>query len=124
MTESSRSAAAAERAPAPPMALLSRGAGESLSDQIVRSVSARIDDKRLRSGARMPSIRQFAATHGVSCFTVVASYDRLVAKGYLESRRGAGFFVRERSPLNPANARPRRPPPTRRSKRARSTWSG
>jgi DNA-binding transcriptional MocR family regulator len=100
MTESSRSAAAAERAPAPPMALLSRGAGESLSDQIVRSVSARIDDKRLRSGARMPSIRQFAATHGVSCFTVVASFDRLVAKGYLESRRGAGFFVRERSPLN------------------------
>ena len=100
MTQSSRSIAATERAPAPPMALLSRGAGESLSDQIVRSVSARIDDKRLRSGARMPSIRQFAATHGVSCFTVVASFDRLVAKGYLESRRGAGFFVRERSPLN------------------------
>ncbi len=100
MTQSSRSAAAAQHAPAPPMALLSRGAGESLSDQIVRSVSARIDDKRLRSGARMPSIRQFAATHGVSCFTVVASFDRLVAKGYLESRRGAGFFVRERSPLN------------------------
>jgi DNA-binding transcriptional MocR family regulator len=36
----------------------------------------------------------------VSAFTVVASYDKLVAKGYLESRRGAGFFVRERSPLN------------------------
>jgi DNA-binding transcriptional MocR family regulator len=100
MTQSSRSAAATQRAPAPPMALLSRGAGESLSDQIVRSVSARIDDKLLRSGARMPSIRQFAQTHGVSCFTVVASFDRLVAKGYLESRRGAGFFVRERSPLN------------------------
>jgi DNA-binding transcriptional MocR family regulator len=80
--------------------LLTRGSGESLIDQIVRSVSARIDDKVLRSGARMPSIRQFAATHGVSCFTVVASYDKLVAKGYVESRRGAGFFVRERSPLN------------------------
>ena len=80
--------------------LLTRGAGESLIDQIVRSVSSRIDDKLLRSGARMPSIRQFAATHGVSCFTVVASYDKLVAKGYVESRRGAGFFVRERSPLN------------------------
>jgi DNA-binding transcriptional MocR family regulator len=79
---------------------LSRDSGVSLIDQIVRSVSARIDDKVLRSGARMPSIRQFAATHGVSCFTVVASYDKLVAKGYVESRRGAGFFVRERSPLN------------------------
>ena len=79
---------------------LSRDSGESLIDQIVRLVASRIDDKVLRSGARMPSIRQFAATHGVSAFTVVASYDKLVARGYVESRRGAGFFVRERSPLN------------------------
>ena len=85
---------------APVLATLSRDAGESLIDQIVRAVSARIDDKLLRSGARMPSIRAFAAAHGVSAFTVVASYDKLVAKGYVESRRGAGFFVRERSPLN------------------------
>ena len=46
----------------------------------------------------MPSIRKFAALHHVSCFTIVASYDKLVAMGYLESRRGAGFFVRERAP--------------------------
>jgi DNA-binding transcriptional MocR family regulator len=85
---------------APFVALLSRDSGESLIDQIVRSIVARIDDKLLRGGARMPSIRQFAASHGVSCFTVVAGYDKLVAKGYLESRRGAGFYVRERSPLN------------------------
>jgi DNA-binding transcriptional MocR family regulator len=85
---------------APFVTLLSRESGESLIDQIARSVAARIDDKLLRSGARMPSIRQFAATHGVSPFTVVASYDKLVGRGYLESRRGAGFFVRERSPLN------------------------
>ena len=80
--------------------MLTRDSGESLIDQIVRQVAARIDDKVLRAGARMPSIRQFAASQGVSCFTVVASYDKLVAKGYVESRRGAGFFVRERSPLN------------------------
>jgi DNA-binding transcriptional MocR family regulator len=81
----------------PLVALLSRESGEPLSDQIVRSVAARIDDKVLRSGARMPSIRAFAQAHGVSPFTVVASYDRLVARGYLESRRGAGFYVRERA---------------------------
>jgi DNA-binding transcriptional MocR family regulator len=80
--------------------VLVRGAGESLIDQIVRLVATRIDDKLLRSGARMQSIRQCASSHGVSAFTVVAAYDKLVAKGYLESRRGAGFFVRERSPLN------------------------
>lgn len=81
----------------PLVALLSRESGEPLADQIVRSVAARIDDKVLRSGARMPSIRAFAQAHGVSPFTVVASYDRLVARGYLESRRGAGFYVRERA---------------------------
>ncbi len=84
----------------PMVSLLSRASGESLIDQIVRSVAARIDDRLLRSGARMPSIRQFAASHGVSCFTVVASYDKLVGQGYLASRRGAGFFVRARAPLN------------------------
>jgi len=79
----------------PSFALL-RDSGEPLADQIVRSVVARVDERLLRPGARMPSIRRFAADHGVSPFTVVASYDRLVAQGYLESRRGAGFFVRER----------------------------
>ena len=84
----------------PSLPLLSRASGETLIDQITRSLAARIDDKLLRGGARMPSIRQCAASLSVSCATVVASYDKLVARGYLESRRGAGFFVRERSPLN------------------------
>jgi len=84
--------------PAAPQ-VLSRAAGESLVEQIVRSVEARIDDKLLRTGARMPSIRQFAETHGVSRFTVVEAYDRLVAQGFLESRRGSGFYVRERAPM-------------------------
>lgn len=83
-------------------AVLSREGGVSLVEQIVRSIQTRIDDKLLRSGARMPSIRQFADTHAVSRFTVVEAYDRLVAQGYLESRRGSGFFVRERAPMQPA----------------------
>ncbi|NVD72645.1 PLP-dependent aminotransferase family protein [Duganella sp. BJB1802] len=92
----------------PIVGLLSRESGETLIDQIVRSVAARIDDRLLRGGARMPSIRAFAAAHGVSAFTVVAGYDKLVASGYLESRRGAGFFVREPAAmeLNLAQRRP------------------
>jgi DNA-binding transcriptional MocR family regulator len=94
------------KSPARPVRLttsqvLSRQSGETLVAQIVRSVEARIDDKLLRTGTRMPSIRQFADTHGVSRFTVVEAYDRLVAKGFLESRRGSGFYVRERSPMTP-----------------------
>lgn len=83
--------------PDPLLNLLVRGAGETLIDQIVRSLAARIDDKLLRGGARMPSIRQCAASMQVSCATIVASYDKLVARDYLESRRGAGFYVRERA---------------------------
>jgi DNA-binding transcriptional MocR family regulator len=79
--------------------LLSRDSGESLVAQIVRSVETRIDDRLLRSGARMPSIRQFSDTHAVSRFTVVEAYDRLVAGGFLESRRGSGFYVRERATI-------------------------
>ena len=79
--------------------LLSRDADTSLVEQIVRSIETRIDDKLLRTGARMPSIRHYADLNSVSRFTVVEAYDRLVAKGFLESRRGSGFYVRERSPL-------------------------
>lgn len=98
MTNTANSRKAPALAIATPQ-ILSRDSGESLVDQIVRSIEARIDDKLLRSGARMPSIREFADTHKVSRFTVVEAYDRLVAKGFLESRRGSGFFVRERSPM-------------------------
>jgi DNA-binding transcriptional MocR family regulator len=79
--------------------IVSRDSGGSLVEQIVRSVACRIDDKLLRTGSRMPSIRQFADEQKVSRFTVVEAYDRLVANGYLESRRGSGFFVRERASL-------------------------
>jgi len=79
--------------------MVSRDSGGSLVEQIVHSVACRIDDKLLRTGSRMPSIRQFADEQKVSRFTVVEAYDRLVANGYLESRRGSGFYVRERASL-------------------------
>jgi DNA-binding transcriptional MocR family regulator len=85
--------------PPPAPQPLSRDSDTSLVEQIVRSIETRISDRLLRTGARMPSIRQFADSHSVSRFTVVEAYDRLVAKGCLESRRGSGFYVRERSPL-------------------------
>ncbi|GAB3543527.1 PLP-dependent aminotransferase family protein [Noviherbaspirillum agri] len=106
MTSTAQLRKVADIAAAAPQ-VLSRESGESLVDQIVRSIESRIDDRLLRSGVRMPSIRQFAETHRVSRFTVVEAYDRLVAKGFLESRRGSGFYVRERSPSIVAAQGPR-----------------
>jgi DNA-binding transcriptional MocR family regulator len=72
---------------------VSRGGGQPLCDQIVAGVKRQIDDRHLRPGTRLPSIRNFAETHDVSRFTVVEAYDRLVAMGYLQSRRGSGFYT-------------------------------
>lgn len=67
-----------------------------LTDQIAAAVRGLIDDRILRPGMRLPPIRRLAEEQGVSRFTVVEAYDRLVAHGYLVSRRGAGFFVAPR----------------------------
>lgn len=54
-------------------------------DQLVR---------RLPAGTRLPSTRQLAADHGVGPVTVQSAIRRLVAGGLVETRPGAGNFVR------------------------------
>ncbi len=75
-----------------------------LVEQIVVGIRREIDERHLRPGTRVPSIRSFAEQHRVSRFTVVEAYDRLVAMGYLLSRRGAGFYAQSPQPL--AEGRP------------------
>jgi DNA-binding transcriptional MocR family regulator len=72
---------------------LSQNGDQPLVEQIVAGVKRQIDDRHLRPGSKLPSIRGFAADHGISRFTVVEAYDRLVALGYLQSRRGSGFYA-------------------------------
>ena len=80
----------------------------TLVDQLVQWGRRRIDERVFRPGMRMPSIRKLALDKGVSRFTVVEAYERLVAHGYLDSRRGSGFFVRERAaPALAASVGPR-----------------
>jgi DNA-binding transcriptional MocR family regulator len=66
---------------------------QPLVDQIVVGIKRQIDDRHLRPGSKLPSIRNFAETFSVSRFTAVEAYDRLVAMGYLQSRRGSGFYI-------------------------------
>ena len=72
---------------------IASNASTPLTDQIVFGIQGLIEQRQLRHGARLPSIRKFAQDHGVSRFTVVQAYDRLVAAGQLRSRQGAGFFI-------------------------------
>jgi DNA-binding GntR family transcriptional regulator len=86
---------------------VSHNSHQPLTEQIVVGVKGQIEDRHLRPGSKLPSIRSFAEAYGVSRFTVVEAYDRLVAMGYLQSRRGAGS-TRPRRPRRI----PRRPTPT------------
>ncbi|MGB6103496.1 MAG: PLP-dependent aminotransferase family protein [Pusillimonas sp.] len=70
-----------------------RNSSISLVDQLAEHLGARIRNHGLRAGMRLPSVRIMADQAGLSRFTVVQAYDRLVAQGMIQSRRGAGFYV-------------------------------
>jgi DNA-binding transcriptional MocR family regulator len=73
----------------------------TLTERIGAAILARIEDRSLAPGAKLPSIRAAAAEFAVSKSTVVEAYDRLVAAGRIEARRGSGFTVAtRRAPLS------------------------
>ena len=75
------------------MLVLRPDSSTPLVNQIIDGLRELIDNQTLKPGAKVPSIRAFAATYSVSTFTVVEAYDRLVAQGLLVSRGNAGFFI-------------------------------
>ncbi|WGS49185.1 PLP-dependent aminotransferase family protein [Paraburkholderia sp. D15] len=81
---------------------LERDSGVPLTEQIVTGVTTWIRTRTAHPGAKLPSIRQFAADYGVSRFPVIEAYDRLVSLGYVDSRHGSGFYVADRQPAGTA----------------------
>lgn len=72
---------------------LSRTHGQTLVEQVMEVLRTRIAGRKAAPGTKLPSIRQLADQLGVSRSTVVEAYDRLVAEGIVQSRRGSGFYV-------------------------------
>lgn len=62
------------------------------------SLERQIRDGVYRSGDKLPSLRETAASRGYGKNTVVAAFELLVSRGLVEPRRGAGFFVKETVP--------------------------
>jgi DNA-binding transcriptional MocR family regulator len=83
---------------------LSRQSTIPLVDQIAERITKLVQHGQLASGTRLPSIRKLAKLVGASPFTVVDAYDRLVARGLIESRAGRGFFVTPRREVAPLAA--------------------
>ncbi|MFL9923888.1 PLP-dependent aminotransferase family protein [Herbaspirillum lusitanum] len=75
---------------------LQRNTAARLVEQVADGLAQLIERGELRSGERLPSVRQLADSHSIGASTVVEAYEQLVARGLLLARRGAGFFVSAR----------------------------
>ncbi len=77
---------------------------------VMKAIRAKVASRALDANDRLPSIRSFATTMGVSPSTVVEAYDRLVAEGLIRARPGSGFYVSSTAlpPLALAQDQPQR----------------
>jgi len=82
--------------------ILDRAAGLPLHLQLAEQFRAAIRDGRLQAGHRLPSTRDLARDLSVSRSVAQAAYDQLHAEGWIEGRTGAGTFVTDVAPLQPA----------------------
>ncbi|TCC18851.1 PLP-dependent aminotransferase family protein [Kribbella speibonae] len=81
---------------------IDRDAGLPLHLQLAEQFRAAVLDGRLQAGHRLPSTRDLARELGVSRSVTQAAYDQLHAEGWIEGRTGAGTFVTDVVPLQPA----------------------
>ncbi len=72
---------------------LQRNTDTPMYRQIVNQVRDHIKEGTLRSGARLPPVRQVAAECHVTRLTVHSAYAELQAEGLVESHVGRGTFV-------------------------------
>lgn len=63
---------------------------------VAYELRAAIGDERFEPGARLPSERRLAKSFGVSRATIVSALNVLRGEGLIESKRGAGSWVRQR----------------------------
>ncbi|HEY3020846.1 MAG TPA: GntR family transcriptional regulator, partial [Solirubrobacteraceae bacterium] len=72
---------------------LDRDSELPLGVQLAWHLRSAVAAGELRSGARLPSVRELAATTGVNANTVRAVYARLEAEGLVATEHGRGTFV-------------------------------
>jgi len=76
------------------MISVDRQSDKPLHRQIYDSFRAMILERRLEPGQQIPSTRALADELGVSRIPLLDAYAQLLAEGFIESRPGAGTFVK------------------------------
>lgn len=69
----------------------------TLAQQVAAAISQQITDGALKTGDKLPSLREYMRLHGHSKNTVITAYENLTAEGWVEARHGQGFFVIKQS---------------------------
>jgi GntR family transcriptional regulator len=72
---------------------IERGSSTPVSRQIAEQIAALCAAGSLKTGDRLPSVRQLAQELTVNQNTVLRVYERLAADGLLDMRHGEGTFV-------------------------------
>ncbi len=72
---------------------ISEHSAETLQEQIIGQIRARILSGDLEADHALPSIRALAKELRVSVITVQRAYEQLLNEAIIYARRGKGFFV-------------------------------
>ena len=72
---------------------ISEQSSDTLQEQIIGQIRARILSNELEAEHALPSIRSLAKELRVSVITVQRAYEQLLNEKFIYARRGKGFFV-------------------------------
>jgi DNA-binding transcriptional regulator YhcF (GntR family) len=72
--------------------------GVPVTRQIAEQIRTQCASGALRSGDRLPSVREMARDLAVNQNTVLRAYEKLTADGLLDRRHGAGTYVSDDLP--------------------------
>jgi len=74
---------------------LSKNSEVPIREQLTTQIMLGVTSGDLAPGQRLPSTRELAHRFGIHANTVSAAYGELERRGWLESRKGSGVYVRE-----------------------------
>ena len=74
---------------------INQSGGVPVYEQIYEFIKREIRKGNIKTGERLPSTRNMSSYLQVSRSTVLASYEQLLAEGYIEARERKGYYVIE-----------------------------